>query len=64
MGTTVHGLPYPEPTDPVAAGAAAIRSLAEAVDPRLDATVVAPQVSTHFSRPSRRIRTIRTPVWR
>jgi hypothetical protein len=32
MGTTAHGLPYPEPTDPVAAGAAAIRSLAEAVD--------------------------------
>jgi len=36
MGTTVHGLPYPEPTDPVANGAAAIRALAEAVDPTLD----------------------------
>lgn len=32
MGTTPSGLPYPEPTDPVAAGAAAIESLAEAVD--------------------------------
>lgn len=32
MGTTTHGLPYPEPTDPVAAGAAAIRSLAESID--------------------------------
>jgi hypothetical protein len=32
MGTTIHGLPYPEPTDPVAAGAAAIRSLAESID--------------------------------
>jgi hypothetical protein len=29
MGTTVNGLPYPEPSDPIAAGAAAIRSLAE-----------------------------------
>jgi len=35
MGTTVSGLPYPEPTDPVAAGAAAIHSLAEKTDERL-----------------------------
>jgi hypothetical protein len=32
-GTTGGGLPYPSPTDPVAAGADAIRALAEAVDP-------------------------------
>lgn len=28
MGTTANGLPYPEPTDPVAAGADAIKALA------------------------------------
>lgn len=32
MGTTAGGLPYPEPTDPVAAGADAIKALAVAVD--------------------------------
>lgn len=32
MGTTANGLPYPEPTDPIAAGAAAIQALAVAVD--------------------------------
>lgn len=38
MGTTTqHGLPYPEPTDQVAEGANAIRSLAEAVDSKLHA---------------------------
>jgi len=31
MGTTATGLPYPEPTDPVANGAADIRALAEAI---------------------------------
>lgn len=30
MGTTLTGLPYPEPTDPIAAGADAIKALAEA----------------------------------
>lgn len=35
MGTTTTGLPYPEPTDPVAAGADAIKALALAIDPRL-----------------------------
>jgi hypothetical protein len=36
MGTTATAaLPYPEPTDPVADGAAAIEALAEAVDPQL-----------------------------
>jgi len=36
MGSTpIYGLPYPEPTDPVANGAADIRGLAEAVEPRL-----------------------------
>lgn len=35
MGTTAHGLPYPEPTDPVANGADAIRALAEAIDPNV-----------------------------
>src|SRR4029077_2711616 len=33
-GTTPTGLPYPEPTDPVAAGADNIKALAQAVDPR------------------------------
>lgn len=32
-GTTPSGLPYPSPTDPVAAGADAIRALAESTDP-------------------------------
>lgn len=27
MGTTANGLPYPEPSDPIAAGAAAIQAL-------------------------------------
>ena len=31
MGTTVNGLPFPEPTDQVSAGADAIRALAENV---------------------------------
>lgn len=34
MGTTSGGLPWPEPTAPVRDGAAAIRSLAEAIDSR------------------------------
>jgi hypothetical protein len=33
MGTTLSGLPYPEPTDPVAQGAAAIKALATFLDP-------------------------------
>lgn len=32
-GTTPGGYPYPDPTDPVASGADAIRALAEAADP-------------------------------
>jgi hypothetical protein len=35
MGTTPNGFPYPEPTDPVAQGADAIRDLATAVDTSL-----------------------------
>jgi hypothetical protein len=36
MGTTTKfTLPYPEPTDPVAAGADAIKALANAIDPTL-----------------------------
>lgn len=31
VSTTVNGLPYPDPEDPVAEGAAAIRALAESV---------------------------------
>lgn len=47
MGTTPTGLPYPEPTDPVAQGAAAIKALAEAIDPRWLASVpVSSQVWT------------------
>ena len=34
-GNTATALPWPAPTDPVAAGADAIRALAEAIDPRL-----------------------------
>jgi hypothetical protein len=33
MATTSRGLPYPLPTEPVSEGAAAIRALAEAIDP-------------------------------
>jgi hypothetical protein len=36
-GQTPNGLPYPSPNEPVAQGAAAIQSLAEAVDPLLGA---------------------------
>src|SRR5262249_55540522 len=35
MPNTSHGLPYPNPTDPVAQGAAAIQALASAADTRL-----------------------------
>jgi len=34
-GTTPEGLPYPEPTDPYCNTAAALQSLAQAIDPRL-----------------------------
>lgn len=34
-GTTTHGLPYPEDTDPLADIAAAVQALAEAVDQKL-----------------------------
>lgn len=34
MGTTSRGYPYPEPTDPVSQGAAAIQALANAVNTR------------------------------
>jgi hypothetical protein len=37
--TTTHGLPYPEASDPVADGAAAIQGLAEALDPTHTLTV-------------------------
>lgn len=43
MGTTPNGYPYPEPTDPVAQGATAIRSLAEKVDVNLALGVLAGQ---------------------
>lgn len=46
MGTTTSGLRYPEPTDPVAQGAAAIHNLADDVTTRgakmLGAAVMAP----------------------
>ena len=32
MGTTRRGFPYPEPSDPIAAGADAIKALAQQVD--------------------------------
>jgi hypothetical protein len=35
MGPTTRGLPYPEPTDPVAAGADAIKALADALNLRI-----------------------------
>jgi len=35
MGTTPGGLPYPEPTDPIAQGADAIKNLATAIDNRI-----------------------------
>ena len=39
MGTTSKGLPYPEPTDPVAAGADAIKALAQAIKQPLTGVV-------------------------
>ena len=39
MGTTSNGFPYPEPTDPIAAGADAIKALAQAVDLKRSAVV-------------------------
>lgn len=47
MGTTAGGLPYPEPSDPVAAGADAIKALAQALDPK-----IAAQFSTLAYTPS------------
>ena len=35
MGSTAHGLPWPDPTAPVRNGSADIRALAEAIDPRI-----------------------------
>ena len=34
-GHTAYGLPYPDPTDPLADGANAIRALAEAIGPKV-----------------------------
>jgi hypothetical protein len=45
-GTTTSGLPYPSPTDPVAQGADAIRSLAEAVDSHMYGMVIAGGLAT------------------
>jgi len=39
MGTTPQGLPYPEPTDPIAGGADAIKNLAAAVNQPLTGVV-------------------------
>lgn len=41
MGTTAKGYPYPEPTDPIAAGADAIKALAQAVNDRLSTRIQA-----------------------
>lgn len=43
MPSTARGLPYPLPTAPVAAGAADIQALAEAVDPRLGSILLGTQ---------------------
>jgi hypothetical protein len=37
MGTTSKGIPYPESSDPVRQGAAAMQAIAEAVDPHIGA---------------------------
>lgn len=44
-GTTGAGLPYPDPSDPVAGGADAIRALAEALDPATATTWNAPHIT-------------------
>ena len=44
MPNTPKGFPYPVPTDPVAQGAAAIRSLAEAADARTSMVMLGAQV--------------------
>lgn len=41
MGNTPNGLPYPEPTEPVAGGAVAIKGLATKIDPRLPRAMAA-----------------------
>jgi len=40
VGSTTHGLPWPAPSDPVAQGAAAIRSLAEQTDLKIGRTLL------------------------
>lgn len=45
MGTTTHGLPWPEPTAPVRDGAAAVKALAEMVDKQHPATIRTGQVN-------------------
>lgn len=42
MGTTNKGIPYPESTDPVAAGADAIKATAQAVNQPLTGVVTIP----------------------
>jgi|SRR5215471_239133 len=45
MASTPHGLPYPVPTDPVSAGADAIRALAEALEAMLAGTIQANSIA-------------------
>jgi hypothetical protein len=57
MPNTSHGLPYPVPTDPVAAGADAIKALATALDP-----LVVVHGSTTITTNANGIGVIRPPV--
>lgn len=50
MGTTTpHSLPYPEPTDPIAGGADAIKALAEALELKLPRMITTEFQSTPYT---------------
>jgi len=63
-GKTTGGLPYPDPTDPVAEGADAIRSLAEAIDPRTPAAWAGGQATVNVSASVTGSTTVTLPVGR
>lgn len=63
MGNTTNGLPYPEGTDPLAQGAAAIKALATAVDPYVGDTGWSTIQAGTSTTPTIKIRRIGKDVW-
>jgi hypothetical protein len=51
VGTTAHGLPYPEGTDPVTDGAQAIEDLATALDDMIDGDNAGVTYATNAAAP-------------